>query len=120
MPRTPADVAPVRTSTGRAFVTVCGWHALVAAGFVVWVLTWPDEVGTGGELNFTTSRSALAVLLAVLVVVPGLGISFAIACGLLAVLRKSRLPGVLVGTIATLIGLASVATALAIFAATRH
>ena len=93
---------------------------MFAAVFVGWVLTWPDEVGTGGELNFTTSRSALAALLAVLVVVPGLGISFAIACGLLAVLRKARQPGVLVGTFATLIGLAAVATALAIYAITRH
>jgi hypothetical protein len=100
--------------------TVCAWHAVFAAAFVVWVLTWPDEVSAGGHLNFTTSRPALAVLLAVLVVIPGLGISFAIACGLLALLRKSRRPGVLTGTFATLIGLASVATALAIYAATRR
>jgi hypothetical protein len=124
----PDDVAAVTpgggdgTWTGRALATVLGWHALAAAAFVGWVLTLPDEVSAGGELGLTMSRWFLAFLLGVLLVAPGLCASAAVACGVLAVLRRWRRgwSGLLAGTVATLAGMAAVVCALAVYALTRR
>ncbi len=83
-----ALAGPARRPVGGAFATVCGWHLAAVVGFVGWVLTRPARVSTGGELSFTTSRWAIALLLGTLLVAPGLSISFALACGLMVVMRR--------------------------------
>jgi hypothetical protein len=105
--------------TGSALATVCGWHLLLAVAFVGWVLTWPDRVGTGGALNLTTSRTAMAIVLGVLLVAPALAVSLAIACGVLAALRRRASSGAVAGTLASLAGLATVGLALTVYALTR-
>jgi hypothetical protein len=63
----------------------------------------------------------MAVLLGLLLVAPGLGISFAVACGVVALIsRRPRQSGVLTGTLGTLAGLSTVAAALAAYALTRN
>ncbi|WP_157181102.1 hypothetical protein [Actinopolymorpha alba] len=106
---------------GRAIATILGWHVLAAAAFLGWVLTLPDDVNTGGDVNFTMSRWVLAFLLAAAAVVPGLCLSLAIAGGVLAVLRR-RLPrsGLAAGSIAALAGLLTVAAALAVYSMTQR
>ena len=110
-----------RRTTGRSFAVVCAWHLAVIAAFALLVWTWPEEVSAGGDLGITTSRMALAVILTVFIVVPGTSLSFAIGCGVLFVLRR-RWPrsGLVVGTVAALTGIATVAAVLAIYAVTRH
>lgn len=105
----------------RSFAVVCGWHALLVAMFAIWVLTWPDVVGTGGQLSFTSSRWVMAVILVAFLLAPGLSISFVIACGLVAVLRRRRrTTGLVSGTLASLAGLSTVAGALAVYSLTRR
>ncbi|GAA1615798.1 hypothetical protein GCM10009789_82340 [Kribbella sancticallisti] len=62
----------------------------------------------------------MAVVLGMFLLAPGLGISFAVACGVVAVLNRRRpRSGVVTGTIGTLVGLSTVAAALAAYALTR-
>lgn len=115
------DALPLSGSrTGRAIATILGWHLLVAVAFAGWVLTWPEEVDAGGDFGLTMSRRALAFLLAAFVVVPGLCLSVAIGCGVLAALRR-RWHGssLAIGTVAAVAGMGIVAAALAGYAALR-
>lgn len=112
--------APSRGSGLGALGTICVAHLLVLAVFVGWVLSWPDTVDGGGPYHFTFSKWVMALLLGTLFVLPALGVSFAISWGALAALRRlRRRSGAAAGTVASLIGLAAVSGATAIYALTR-
>jgi hypothetical protein len=116
-------VEPPATNRVRvlgAFGTICVSHLLVAAAIAGWMVSWPDTIDGGPPYHLDLPKGFVVFLMVTMLVVPALGISFAISCGALAALRRlRRRSGLAAGLVASLIGLGAVTAAIAAFALTR-
>jgi hypothetical protein len=91
--------------TGRPVAALLGFHLLVAAGYVGWIMTWPKEVTT--STGFTMPRGLLAFFLTVGYVAPAMAVSITVSSvSLIALRNMRRRSGTAAGVVAAVIGMA--------------